>query len=56
MLILERTHHSSTTILEYFITVDVNQVSILNRNQSQYFNVYNDSLICLPLTTIGELL
>lgn len=55
MLILERKHHNDRTILEYFIEVDVNQASILNCNQSQHFNVYDDLLIRLPLTTITEL-
>ena len=56
MLILERTHHGGLTSLEFSVIVDVNQASILNGNQPQHFNVYDDSLIRLPLTTIAELL
>ena len=56
MLISERTHHGGLTVLEYSVIVDVNQASILSGNQSKHFNVYDDSLIHLPLTTIAELL
>ena len=56
MLILERKHDNGTTILEYFIEVDVNKASILNFHQLQHFNVYDDLFIRLPLTTITELL
>ena len=56
MLILERKDGNGTTILEYFIEVDVNQASILNFNQLQHLNIYDELRIRLPLTTITELL
>ena len=57
MLISECTHHGGLTVLEYSVIVDViNQASILSGNQSKHINLYDDSLIHLPLTTIAELL